>query len=191
MIWLSDARKGEVTWFDESLRSVFRLRCEECGEFSDGRAPVKISGKWGFVDRRGRMVIPAKLPMARPFSEGLAAVKPRGGNHTHIPEDWYYMDTSGRFRLGPFRACEAGPFREGLAALVEKRVRRSGRMLPDSFVIDRNGKVVFRRSQCHIGAFRDGVAPFTALRFTDATRRLGYVDSTGFVIWDPDRDGGQ
>lgn len=46
--------------------------------FSEGLAAVKINGKWGFIDKTGKMVIPATFSGAKDFSEGLAAVEING-----------------------------------------------------------------------------------------------------------------
>jgi len=35
----------------------------------------RVSGKWGYIDRTGKMVIPARFLDARSFSDGLAAVR--------------------------------------------------------------------------------------------------------------------
>ena len=47
--------------------------------FKEGLAPVKIEGKFGYIDRRGTMVIRPRYDSASPFSEGLALVTSRRG----------------------------------------------------------------------------------------------------------------
>jgi hypothetical protein len=48
--------------------------CDQVKDFSEGLAAVRVDGKWGFIDRTGKMTIPAQFGIAEPFSEGLAAV---------------------------------------------------------------------------------------------------------------------
>jgi len=40
--------------------------------------PIEVRGKWGFMDRAGKLVIEAKFEDAENFSEGLAPVKVKG-----------------------------------------------------------------------------------------------------------------
>ena len=40
--------------------------------FSEGRVPISVFGRTGYVDRRGRMLI---FPQFKSFTEGLAAVQ--------------------------------------------------------------------------------------------------------------------
>lgn len=47
---------------------------EYIGYFSEGFALVKKDGKYGFIDKTGKLVIPAIYEKVQPFSEGLAAV---------------------------------------------------------------------------------------------------------------------
>jgi hypothetical protein len=63
---------------------------EEPGSrFSGGLAPARIGEQCGFMDPKGKLVIPPRFSNARNFSEGLAAVEvcPRQG----------YIDRSGKF----------------------------------------------------------------------------------------------
>ena len=47
-------------------------------DFSEGLASVELNGKWGFINKTGKEVIPLKYDDAYPFSEGLAKVKLNG-----------------------------------------------------------------------------------------------------------------
>ena len=70
-------------------------------------ASVRVNGKWGFIDRRGNLVISPHFLNAREFSVGLCAVKielqpPHG--------KWGYIDKSGRVVRAPQFVDVAGPF---------------------------------------------------------------------------------
>ena len=41
-------------------------------------AKVNIADKFGFIDKTGKLVIPAQFDDAEPFSKGLAVVKIKG-----------------------------------------------------------------------------------------------------------------
>ena len=42
---------------------------------SDARFPVKAQGKWGYIDKTGKLIIQPRFDDAKPYSEGLAQVK--------------------------------------------------------------------------------------------------------------------
>lgn len=74
--------------------------------FSDERAPVRINGKYGYIDRSGAVVIPAIYEDAQPFAEDVAAV--------FVSGRWSYIDTRGRVKFSvsyPY----VYPFSEGRA----------------------------------------------------------------------------
>jgi len=89
-----------------------------------GMARVKLSGKWGYIDRTGRIVINPQFEEAGDFSEGLARVKTGG--------KWGYVDRTGRFLINP-QFEEAGDFSQGLA-----RVKLGGKW----GYVDRRGEVI-------------------------------------------------
>ncbi|MBX9688490.1 MAG: WG repeat-containing protein [Candidatus Obscuribacterales bacterium] len=80
-------------------------------KFSDGLAAISLDktsndgGTWGYIDKNGRMAIPAKFKRADDFSEGLAAVN--GG----------YIDKSGELQI-ELESSMQGPFSEGIAAVL-------------------------------------------------------------------------
>ncbi|MGZ5302879.1 MAG: WG repeat-containing protein [Bacteroidia bacterium] len=56
-------------------------------------APVKINGKWGYIDKLGKLVIPARYNNAGVFTEGCAPVQ--------ISDFWGYIDKTGNWFLRP------------------------------------------------------------------------------------------
>ena len=53
---------------------VHFLKYDAGRNFSEGLALVNLNGKWGYVDKIGREVIPFKYDKAYDFSNGLARV---------------------------------------------------------------------------------------------------------------------
>ena len=128
--------------------------------FQDGRAPVMMNGKWGFIDRDGHLVIAAQYDWTGGFSEGLAQVQNgddagyidtngnlvierSGGRFSGGLAEFYdatsqkfgYIDTEGRVRIQP-KYQLARPFSEGLAA-VAKDVNHWGYIdADDNIVVD-------------------------------------------------------
>ena len=84
--------------------------------FVEGLAAFKYKGKWGFLDTRGRVAIPARYAAVEAFSEGKAAVK--RGVH------WAYLRRDGS-ALTAFDFSRCLPFADG-RAVVYRHARESG-----------------------------------------------------------------
>ena len=71
-----------------------------------------MGGKWGYIDKQGKMVVNPQFDVAHPFVDGLAAVR-IGDESTG---KWGYIDKQGKMVVNPqFDSTE--PFAEGLAAV--------------------------------------------------------------------------
>lgn len=91
--------------------------------------------KWGYIDRNGAAVIKPLFDMARPFSEGLAAVTI--GMPPHAREG-YFVDAKGTIAIDLGRGWGTA-FSEGLAYVVTYR----GETQKHGF-IDKTGKLVIK-----------------------------------------------
>jgi len=140
--------KGKWGFVDWDGKLVIAPQFEDAGDFSDGLAPVKIrseettwcprdasgsrSGftmKWGYIDKTGKLVIPAQFESAAPFSEGLAVI--------HNCEQAFFIDKTGKTVVsGNFRY--ASSFSGGLARI---ETMTKDRLL--SGYLDRTGKIVW------------------------------------------------
>ncbi|HYC84611.1 MAG TPA: WG repeat-containing protein, partial [Chryseosolibacter sp.] len=63
----------KTSWIDSTGR-FFHRWYESRTFFSEGLAAVRLNGKWGFVDKTGKLVIPLRYDFVGNFSEGLATV---------------------------------------------------------------------------------------------------------------------
>ena len=113
--------------------------------FSEGYAAVCKNGKWGYIDKTGREVIPCKYDWANPFHEGLASVR------FSYDSGWGFIDTLGHEVIRHRREIAVpGDFSEGLVV-----VKNEGN--DHFFVLDKEGRKVFQ------GAYGDGhYAPYTS-----------------------------
>ena len=68
---------------------VHFLKYDAGRNFSEGLALVNLNGKWGYVDKIGREVIPCKYDYACEFEEGLATVELNG--------KWGFIDKHGNW----------------------------------------------------------------------------------------------
>lgn len=71
--------------------------------------PVCLSGKCGYINVRGQIVIAPRFERVTNFSEGLAAVM--------VESDWSYIDMSGKVVIST-RSTKVRKFSEGLAAVL-------------------------------------------------------------------------
>ena len=79
--------------------------------FSEGLAPVMDAGKWGYIDKTGKVVIPCKWGATLGFSEGLAPVM---DDH----EKWGFIDKEGKVAI-PCKWEYANGFSEGQASVMD------------------------------------------------------------------------
>jgi hypothetical protein len=165
--------------------------------FSDGFAPVKRDGKWGWIDKTGRL-FPSPFSSLPNFHEGLSAFERDG--------KWGYMYTKGTVVIQPeweeaveFAGGYAGVKRDGKWGGIDK----TGRLVtplgkyeslyfePEiglwritvggkSGYMDRAGRVVIKPQWDDVQFWSEGLA--WALR----ERKGGFIDKTGKVVVSPE-----
>lgn len=124
--------------------------------------PFCENNLYGFINSKGKIVIPPKFKVAKHFSEGLAAVRLNG--------TYGYIDETGTFVI-PAQFDEAFNFNNGYA-----KVFIEGK----PYIINNNGKILFEHNYKHIsGISADGFAAVTT--FSD---KVGLINSTGRLILD-------
>lgn len=90
-----------LKWIPRSLIASCILALAACqapgpkyknvGSYNEGLAPVQMSnGRWGYIDKNQRLVIPVKYEDAREFREGKAAVRMNG--------KWGFIDRQGQWQ---------------------------------------------------------------------------------------------
>jgi len=150
---------------------VIRLDSWSGGHFSEGLAAVAHEGKRGYIDRTGKLVIPAVWDevtgVAKPskeFREGRAIVS----QHSQ----WGFIDRTGKLVVDALWD-EVDDFDNGLCS-----VRRDGKF----GVIDRNGKVIIPPVWDEPVRIREGLAA------VKKGGKWGFIDRTGQLVipavWD-------
>jgi hypothetical protein len=104
---------------------------EDAYPFSDGLAPVKVNGKWGFVNKKFKLIIPAIYDNAGMHSKGLFPVKK--GRY------WGYINNTGTTII-PFKFDTCGSFYSGY--LAKYSMKQSGYNI-DGY-INKKGEVVWQ-----------------------------------------------
>lgn len=134
--------------------------------------PVEMDGKYGYIDKTGKIVIAPKFDYASDFREGLAGI--RVGN----PETglFGYIDTSGKIVIKP-KYQSAGTFSEGVAIVRDQK---------GQVIIDKNGKHLLRLNldMAELG-FSEGLAAKALIFKENVGVFYGFIDKTGKVIIPP------
>jgi len=144
------------------------------GDFHEGLARYSDHG-WGFIDRNGLVVIPAKFYEAGDFSEEFAVVR------ESETARFGYVNRRGELAI-PYRFYWASDFHEGFAAV----------QITKGFYgfIDNTGKVVFlQKAWLQVSDFSQGRAAVQVEIENNSIyrgyqeRKYGFIDSAGkFVI---------
>lgn len=121
---------------------------------------IREDGKYGYIDKTGRVVIPPQFENTMGFNEGLAATKMNG--------KYGYIDTKGRWVIKP-QFDFTYMFSEGLAMV------RIGKQFA---WIDRTGKIVIQPQDFEeVGqGFKEGRLPIKR------NGKWGFIDKTGKIV---------
>ncbi|MBD9420770.1 WG repeat-containing protein [Achromobacter sp. ACM04] len=128
------AAQARSNWIDQCAPGYneyngANLECQQA--FHEGLAAVLTgsadddAGRWGYLDKRGRMAIAPSFQEAKSFQNGLAAVNQDGL--------WGYIDTQGQWAIKP-RFSEATGFNAEGSALAEEDGH--------DVLIDRKGNII-------------------------------------------------
>jgi hypothetical protein len=147
------------------------------GDFHEGRARLWIgdsTGCGGYIDRTGKLVIPAKFARASEFSEGLACVSlPRPDGESFGPKRAGFIDPEGRFVIPPDQDFIALKFSDGRCVISCTNGDRSW----SCSVIDRQGNVILPPGiYSSISLFEGGLARVVK------DGKVGCIDTDGNVV---------
>lgn len=188
--------KGENNYKDwyicDSQGHKIGIECDSIlSGFNNGLCPVKFNGKWGYMDKKGNLVIDTIYDMAKVFTEeGIARVKKDSTE--------YFIDKSGKI-LHSFEKTLSG-YGLNRAAILDKHkkylIDKKGDMvaeinadiiysfssddslatiIKDNYAskIDTSGKIVLSTKYDNIGSFINGLA------IAIQNDKYGYIDKNG------------
>ena len=116
---------GILTANGEQLAEV---KFDSVGVFHDGLAVVKAAERYGYIDRRGVIVIPIQCMTAYDFSEGLAALRVD-------KKHFQFINTAGTVVIKSKKYDSVGRFRNGVCRVVKggkvKWIDTKGKELKD------------------------------------------------------------
>jgi len=136
------------------------------GDFAEGLAAYTLDGKYGYVDRSGAVVIPARFLEAEAFRDGAALVRTSTG--------YGQIDRQGKFQIEP-RFDRPFWFSDGLAVVLLRD--------PGYGYIDRSGRFVIEPQYNYAYNFKEGRA-----RVQVPGRGYGYIDKSGKLAIEPPAD---
>jgi hypothetical protein len=162
------AVNAKVGYVDEHGKIRIAAQFSDCGsvdpgqEFSDGRA---LTGcvPLGYVDGSGRAAIPASFDEAKPFAQGLAAVRDENGR-------WGYINLVGAYVIAP-KYQDAGDFSEGLAPVAGDNGEWG--------YVDTSGHERIAAAFEMAGSFSQGLAA------VQVSGKFGYIDKVGKLAIEP------
>ncbi|MBX2896896.1 MAG: WG repeat-containing protein [Cyclobacteriaceae bacterium] len=131
---------------------------------------INSSGKMGFIDKIGTLVIEPVYEDASHFSEGLAAVAKK--NEVGDTK-WGFINTNGQIVIDFIYSNRPGSFKNGLAHVVSKSGEHAW--------ISRTGEVKFKAadfSEWQLGPHYDFDMPIILAIKKDKTKRT-WIDSNG------------
>ena len=81
-----DFEASDFKWgyINKKGQLAIKAKFDECKNFVEGRALVRLKDSWGYLDTTGDLVIPAQYQEAYDFSNGFAAVKAYGEKYKFI-----------------------------------------------------------------------------------------------------------
>lgn len=156
---------------------------------------LKYEPKWGYINTKGKEVIPPKFDFANRFQEGKAAVFKKGGKSEGVDiHNVGWIDPSGKLVI-PYKSYDAGnyvetvhDFKDGLVRYFVKR-GDSHTVAPAAGIMDKTGKVIISHnldkwfpstSGSFILDWKDGVivaGPYTRVN------EKGEVSKNGKYTW--------
>jgi len=193
---------GKWGYIDKLGSFVIKPQYEEAHAFSEGLAAVTPSvpdektdvarwelanarrGKWGFIDKTGKLVIEPQFERVDCFKEGLAKV--------HGESDTGYINRDGKFVIrGEFESQTN--FGDGLAAVSSGSagIVMSGEQdgeydssLPFRF-IDTSGKMVIPAQFNSVTIFSEGMAAVGLGHIQNTQDRWGFINKQGKLVIEP------
>jgi hypothetical protein len=155
--------------------------------------PVKVSGKWGYINGVGKLVINPRFDWANSFHSGRAAVcvgqpcdyfATSQGN-----SQWGYIDESSKFVVNPQYAA-ASDFSEGMASVCMGDCTAMKPTGATRGYIDLTGKEVIPRQFGIAADFKDGLAEVCIGKCgwdndTGYDGKFGFIDHSGHFVINP------
>ncbi|MBK9282218.1 MAG: WG repeat-containing protein [Candidatus Obscuribacter sp.] len=153
VIKLDQKRNKRAFETDAVSKTGLRVRCNtifswgfqqefaSTASFSEGLAAMAWDGKYGYIDKTGKFVVPAKFDGAFPFHDGIARVQDG--------QKYGFIDKTGSYLVEP-KFLAAKNFSEGAAAVAVAHNKWG--------YIDKKGKFLITPKYSYAWPFSEGFA---------------------------------
>ncbi len=172
VVYLTKNKKKRSVYgfLNESFKPEIEAKYSDAFAFSEGMAGVKYRGKWGFIDKSGKMTIKPKYKkkIVYQFKEGFAVVP--------IGKKSGYIDKTGKLKIKAKYDEAWGFSKDGLAAV--RKGKKWG-------FIDKSGKLIIPIKYTAVGYFSDGLAKVRVGEIIGNRGAWGFIDKTGKFIITP------
>ena len=121
-------------------------------------------GKWGFIDKTGKIVINPQFEKVSDFKNGKAVFE--------NGKQWGYIDSKGTYVINP-QFEDAGHFKEGMALILQGK---------EFGYINEDGKIEINPQFDYAGDFSSGMAVIVQ------NDKYGYIDKKGKIQINPQFD---
>ncbi|BBI30866.1 WG repeat-containing protein [Cohnella abietis] len=153
--WLLIDKSGKET----KLKLNWQYEISESDTFSEGLLKVKFKGKYGFMNKKGELVVKAQYESIDPFIGGVARISKSDPKNARAYPKYGFVDKKGK-EIIPAKYDYVGMFSEGLAD-----VRQNGKW---GFV-DQTGKVIVKLQ------FDDALSYSEGLAAVKVNGKWGYI----------------
>ena len=164
------------------------LNYDYCDNFSEGLAAVRKDGLYGFINKKGKLIIPCQytgLYNGSGFCDGLVGVSIDGGRDGISDDKWGYIDKTGNIII-PFQEGLTGaPFSFGLSVrfrggvTYDLNIYSTKHETPfEMAFINKNGELASEYFELNnIQGYRDGYCVIK-----DKTNRDGLINTSGELV---------
>jgi hypothetical protein len=136
--------------------------------------PFRVSEKWGFCDKNRNIKIPLLFDEARPFCEGIAAIKVNGKEDYILPK-WGFIDSDGK-KICDCIYKKVHDFKNGYAS-----VQLSTRYCYEKWgSINRKGEIIIPIEKNNLGNFSNEL-----FVYEDSIMQWGYIDKNNKILIEP------
>ena len=158
-------KDGIYKYYDSRGKFLFEGKFEKAGDFSCGRAYIVQNGQYGFINRKGEIIIPAIYNWAESF-------KPNGTARIKLLDKYGMIDTSGKSLL----QCEydrIDEFSEELVLVVKSK--KFG-------FADAQGRIIipvkfdYSSENSSANGFQNGLAK------AEQNKKRGLIDKAGKLV---------
>lgn len=165
-------------WLDINGDTVLKKNLPGAENFSEDLAAFHIHDgqvKWGYMNRKGEIVIAPQYEAAGPFHSGMASVK--------LGNKWGYINKAGKMVIAP-TYMECYDFSEGMAMVnISKKIKSS---YNDTMAfIDTTGKIKFTCPPLYTskGFFKNGLVSLLVMEKNKTGYRQTYLNKNGKIVF--------